>query len=65
MKKSFNHTSYNNFEKQLSNHLLTKYLNYVKGEILKKGYITEEGGEDFITDFMIKNDDLFYTHKLK
>jgi len=65
MKKSFNHTSYNNFEKQLSNHILTKYLSYVKGEIVKKGFITEEMAENFIIDFMIKNEDLFYTNKLK
>lgn len=65
MKKCFNHTSYNNFEKQLSNHILTKYLSYVKGEIVKKGFITEEMAENFIIDFMIKNEDLFYTNKLK
>ena len=65
MKKCFNHTSYNNFEKQLSNHILTKYLSYVKEEIVKKGFITAEMAENFIIDFMIKNEDLFYTNKLK
>lgn len=65
MKKSFNHTSCNNFEKQLTTHILTKYLHYAKRELLHKKYITTEMGDDFILNFMIKNDDLFYTNKLK
>tara|TARA_Y100000389_G_C17362130_1_gene464342 strand:- start:357 stop:554 length:198 start_codon:yes stop_codon:yes gene_type:complete len=65
MKRSFNHTSYNNFEKQLSYHMLSKYLSYLKKGLLKTDYISNEEMDDFITNFMIKNEDLFYTNKLK
>lgn len=65
MKKRFNHTCYNNFETQLTNHILTKYLYYLKINVLKKKLITDEEVNDFITDFVIKNEDLFYTNKLK
>jgi hypothetical protein len=65
MKRSFDHTTFNNFEIKLTTYLLYKYWEILKKRIIDNGVITAYDCQVFINDFVITNDALFHSNKLK
>jgi hypothetical protein len=65
--QSFVHTTYNNFENQLTKHILNKYCNYLIHKMLEMPdtIINEDECIKYFQEFKIKNANLFYSNKLK
>lgn len=65
MKRVFEHTTFNNIENKITAHILYKYWEYLKKEVLSKELISEEECNKFFIEFMINNEGLFYSNCLK